>query len=209
MELFSCSTNDGTLNEIEIKRIIKKDLLYLQTFDIHAYKRLEKELDKISILSSNEQKLLGTLTSLRNIIENNHKLYCLLKGNIIIGILKIGYKNLYLYDKENLQYNTCLCVLDFYIHENFRRQGLGFKLFNYMLKDNNVEACDLCYDNPSIYLYQFLKKHFTPNALIKQPNNFVIFSNYFKQIIKNPNSNFKKEENTNVETNGEFLKKGF
>ncbi|ETW36765.1 alpha-tubulin N-acetyltransferase [Plasmodium falciparum Tanzania (2000708)] len=51
-----------------------------------------------------------------------------------------------------------------------------------MLKDNDISAFCLCYDNPSYKLQNFLKKYFSPCVLIKQPNHFVIFSNYFKNV---------------------------
>lgn len=55
--------------------------------------------------------------------------------NIIIGLLKIGYKNLYLTDEKNQTYQTTpLCILDFYIHDSLQRRGYGHTLFDYMLQ---------------------------------------------------------------------------
>ncbi|KNG75680.1 hypothetical protein PFMG_01844 [Plasmodium falciparum IGH-CR14] len=131
----------------------------------NTVKMFQKQVDEIACLSSKEQKLCGTLTSINNIINENYTIY------------QIGEKNLYLYDKIKLHYGKY-----FYILEKFQKRGLGIKLFNFMLKDNDISAFCLCYDNPSYKLQNFLKKYFSPCVLIKQPNHFVIFSNYFKNV---------------------------
>ncbi|CRG99460.1 alpha-tubulin N-acetyltransferase, putative [Plasmodium relictum] len=167
------------LKKLDIRKYTKNELLYLRDYNSISFQKLEKEIEEIGLLSSRDQRLYSSLTSISNIINQNYTLYCLIMENNIIGILKIGEKNLYLYDKKNLHYQKCTCVLDFYILKNFQKRGLGIKLFNFMLKDNNITPSKLCYDNPSNKLLNFLKKYFSPCDLIKQPNNFVIFSEYF------------------------------
>ncbi|CRG96796.1 alpha-tubulin N-acetyltransferase, putative [Plasmodium gallinaceum] len=188
------------LKKLDIKKYTKNDLLYLRDYSSFSFQKLEKEIEEIGRLSSEDQKLYGTLTSINNIIDQNYTLYCLIIENNLIGILKIGSKNLYLYDKKNLHYQRCTCVLDFYILNNFQKMGLGIKLFNFMLKDNNIAPSKLCYDNPSKKLQNFLKKYFSPCNLIKQPNNFVIFSEYFDSSLEYFNRNYANIENRNENT---------
>ncbi|CAX64236.2 alpha-tubulin N-acetyltransferase [Plasmodium falciparum NF54] len=171
-----------TFNHIDIKKYTREDLLYLRNTNNVLFKMFQKQVDEIACLSSKEQKLCGTLTSINNIINENYTIYCLIHTDGLIGFIKIGEKNLYLYDKIKLHYGKCTCVLDFYILEKFQKRGLGIKIFNFMLKDNDISAFCLCYDNPSYKLQNFLKKYFSPCVLIKQPNHFVIFSNYFKNV---------------------------
>lgn len=53
----------------------------------------------------------------------------------MIGILKIGMKKLFLYDKQNkLVIATPMCVLDFFVIDNRQRSGFGKMLFDYMLE---------------------------------------------------------------------------
>ncbi|SCQ16236.1 alpha-tubulin N-acetyltransferase, putative [Plasmodium ovale] len=150
----------------EIKKFDRRDLLHLKNYDFPSYRLLEEDVEEIGLLSSKDQKLTGSLTSLNNIMEKNYTLY-------------IGTKDLYLYEEKKLHYRRCTCVLDFYIRARFQKRGLGIKLFNFMLTDNATSPSSLCYDNPSTKLQNFLKKHFAPRCLIKQPNNFVIFGEYF------------------------------
>ena len=62
----------------------------------------------------------------------------------------MGYKKLFLRDKFfNYHEVTPLCVLDFYVHESTQRQGIGKKLFDYMLKFEKKTPQELAYDRPS------------------------------------------------------------
>ena len=52
------------------------------------------------------------------------------------------------------------CVLDFYVHESLQRQGVGLRLFEFMLENENLPAHKYAYDRPSPKLLGFLRKHF-------------------------------------------------
>lgn len=53
----------------------------------------------------------------------------------VIGILKIGPKQLFLHSRKGkLLITTPMCVLDFYVVENRQRSGFGKKLFDFMLE---------------------------------------------------------------------------
>lgn len=54
---------------------------------------------------------------------------------VVVGLLKMGWKKLYLYNKKGSQKEAQVyCLLDFYIHESRQRHGYGIKLMEYMLK---------------------------------------------------------------------------
>lgn len=53
----------------------------------------------------------------------------------VIGILKMGWKNLYLYDKTGSRSEAMVyCLMDFYIHDPKQRKGYGKRLVEYMLQ---------------------------------------------------------------------------
>ena len=53
----------------------------------------------------------------------------------IVGILKVGRKRLFVYDRHGHQWEmNPVCVLDFYVHESRQRMGCGRRLFDFMLK---------------------------------------------------------------------------
>lgn len=67
-----------------------------------------------------------------------------------IGILKVGSKRLFVRNRTgDIVEMTPLSVLDFYVHESVQRGGHGKDIFQYMLKNENVEAKKLAYDRPS------------------------------------------------------------
>ncbi|KAI8918282.1 touch receptor neuron protein Mec-17-domain-containing protein [Powellomyces hirtus] len=101
------------------------------------------------------------------------------RGSAAIGIVKVGIKSLFLVDEygRHLQVSP-LCVLDFYVHEDFQRQGCGRKLFDYMLTIEMQRPGHLAYDRPSPKLTAFLKKHYGLSEYIHQPNNFVVYKEY-------------------------------
>lgn len=52
----------------------------------------------------------------------------------VIGLLKTGSKNLFLFDEMGEHYQLqARCILDFYVHESRQRMGLGNTLYQYML----------------------------------------------------------------------------
>lgn len=79
----------------------------------------------------------------------------------VTGLLKIGTKNLYVFDENGeTKQVPAQCVLDFYIHESRQRAGLGREMFELMLQRENVEARKLAIDRPSDKLIAFLRKHY-------------------------------------------------
>lgn len=81
----------------------------------------------------------------------------------VIGILKVGTKNLFIYDMHGVQHEMApLCVLDFYVHESRQRQGCGRKLFDFMLA---VRAKCVNSSHPSfaLFLRSLLAMFLPPN----------------------------------------------
>lgn len=139
-------------------------------------------LDRMGAASSSAQGLSTTITTAQKFFSSNHRIVIKATGDKVLGILKVGYKKLFLRDKFfNYHEVTPLCVLDFYVHESTQRQGIGKKLFDYMLKFEKKTPQELAYDRPSPKLIGFLKKHFGLVNYVKQNNNFVVFDEFFAE----------------------------
>ena len=97
----------------------------------------------------------------------------------LIGLLKVGHKNLYMYDARGAMQHLPkqLCVLDFYVDEEYQRLGVGRSLFEGMLGHEEAEAPRLAYDRPSPKLLGFLRKHYGLTEYTPQTNNYVLFEN--------------------------------
>lgn len=128
-------------------------------------------------------------------MSSEHRLYLKVDSKSVLGLLKVGEKNLFYHDNMgNIKELHPLCVLDFYVHESMQRMGVGKvmlnilsvclnellkELFEKMLQTENVSPAQLAYDRPSPKLIGFLKKHYGLMSYIPQNNNFVIFNQYF------------------------------
>uniref|UniRef100_A0A915PS70 Alpha-tubulin N-acetyltransferase n=1 Tax=Setaria digitata TaxID=48799 RepID=A0A915PS70_9BILA len=153
---------------------------------------VEKTINSMGALSTAAQGLKRVLTTYDKIInsDDGQVLYLLWRKNpnnenssIIIGLLKIGYKNLYLMDPSMRSFQVApLCVLDFYVHDTLQRQGYGHTLFNYMLQQENSSAENVAIDKPSQSLLQFMKKHYGLNEPLWQVTNFVVYPPFFENL---------------------------
>ncbi|GAB1606993.1 alpha-tubulin N-acetyltransferase 1-like isoform X2 [Argonauta hians] len=142
-------------------------------------------IDKLGCASAKAQGLRIPVTSSTKMLNTSNIIY-LLKDELnrangaAIGFLKIGFKTLFVYDKDQAIHELDpMCVLDFYIHESRQRQGFGKELFDYMLKDTGLQPCQLAIDRPSFKFTSFLKKHYNLVSSIPQSNNFVIYHGFF------------------------------
>ena len=87
----------------------------------------------------------------------------------IVGILKVGWKRLFVYDRHGQQWEmNPLCVLDFYVHESRQRMGCGRRLFDFMLKvsgfllllyaeSKSLSSLTLCCKNVAFFFDFMLK----------------------------------------------------
>ena len=87
----------------------------------------------------------------------------------VIGMLKVGRKKLFLLDQAGKPNEMSpMCVLDFYVTEKRQRTGCGKKLFETMLRREEVEPKYLAVDRPSEKLISFLRKHYGLANIIPQ-----------------------------------------
>ena len=128
---------------------------------VPGYKLYVKEiLDTMGYLSSKAQNLQTVITSTNRFFPSNHTLFIKADKNKVFGYIKVGPKKLFLRDRLfNYHERKTLWVLDFYVYDNFRRKGIGKKLFDYMLNLENTEPDLLAYDRPTLRLLAFLKKN--------------------------------------------------
>ena len=139
-------------------------------------------VNKMGIGSYKAQGLGQPVTSSYSLRGTNHTLYIICDNHKKIkGILKIGYKKLFIHDLTH-QYTemTPLCVLDFYVHESCQRKGIGKYLFQFMLKSQNTEPRLLAYDAPSPKLLNFLSKYYGLKSFTPQNCAFVVYHDYFQ-----------------------------
>lgn len=128
------------------------------------------------------------ITSSEKFFGSNQRILLKCEGNQCIGFIKVGNKNLFIYNQNGeIKEINPLCVLDFYVHESCQRSGYGKELFTFMLQSENIEAKDLGFDRPSEKFISFLKKHFNLTDYVPQNNNFVVFNDYFyhKKLLNN------------------------
>ncbi|XP_041368800.1 alpha-tubulin N-acetyltransferase-like [Gigantopelta aegis] len=147
-------------------------------------------IDKMGEASSKAQGLYTIITGGRKLELSEHLLYIMKDAGAnngkgaVIGILKVGHKKLFVYDKNGVQHEMQPhCVLDFYVHESRQRMGCGKQLFEFMLKDRNVNPLHLAVDKPSHKFLSFLAKHYNLRTEIPQMNNFVVYDGFFSQKL--------------------------
>lgn len=143
-------------------------------------------LDKMGVVSAKAQQLPVAITSAAKLRNSDHIVYILTdsEGNkghgTVVGILKVGCKKLFVYDLSGSQWEMePLCVLDFYVHESKQRTGCGKFLFDYMLKDQQVNPQHLALDQPSESFLSFMCKHYGLDNIIPQINSFVVYDSFF------------------------------
>ncbi|KAI8840368.1 touch receptor neuron protein Mec-17-domain-containing protein [Chytriomyces cf. hyalinus JEL632] len=129
--------------------------------------------------NSNEDDGLESSNNIDASLEHHDERAVYLPPSQVVGLLKIGVKNLFVSDEYGRQIQiSLLCVLDFYIHDSVQRCGYGKRLFEYMLETEQTTAAKLAYDRPSPRMMSFLKKHYTLHDFISQANNFIIFKQF-------------------------------
>ncbi|XP_075962260.1 alpha-tubulin N-acetyltransferase 1 isoform X1 [Anarhichas minor] len=143
-------------------------------------------IDELGRASAKAQQLPASITSASKLQFQRHQLYLLKDGEsnggrgVVVGFLKVGYKKLFLLDRQGVHIEAePLCVLDFYIAENFQRHGYGLELFDFMLQHKNLEPVLMAYDRPSPKFLSFLAKHYCLTPSVPQANNFVVFQGFF------------------------------
>lgn len=146
-------------------------------------------VDDMGRASAVAQELKSPITSAEKLSRSDHAVYLMTEKIsrdcfIAVGLLKMGWKNLYLFEKNGSrsvdEAIPVYCLLDFYTHETRQRRGYGVKLVKYMLNDNKTQARRLAVDQPTYQLLRFLRKHFGLYKLVDQGNKFTIFEEFFE-----------------------------
>ncbi|XP_040574715.1 alpha-tubulin N-acetyltransferase-like [Lepeophtheirus salmonis] len=139
-------------------------------------------LDEMGKASALAQGLNHVVTSSEKLRHSEEQVvYILVLHSRVAGLLKVGRKNLFLLDKSGkLNEKFPLCILDFYVAESLQRSGLGNKLFQAMLKDQeDIHPRFLAIDRPSPKLISFFAKHYQLIQNIPQVNHYHIFQGFF------------------------------
>ena len=143
---------------------------------------LASTVDAMAMLSCRAQRLAEPISTAEKLHSNpGQRLYMMFDqaAHLAVGILKVGRKHLFIMDVARQHEIEPLCVLDFYVHESRQRSGFGRELFEHVLRAEGVEPHRLAYDRPSPKLLGFLRKHYGLSRYTPQPNNFVLFADYF------------------------------
>ncbi|CAO4385543.1 unnamed protein product [Caenorhabditis nigoni] len=167
-----------------IQRLEKADLL---KYSPKRYWAVAKSIDTLGEMSSKFHGWKRIITMYEKIIDHDEdqSVYILwdkVDGNksVLKGILRVGYKTLYLTDNEQNQYmEKAMCILDFFIVPTEQRSGNGFKMFDAMLKAENVSVEQCAFDKPSAALRQFLEKYYDQKEPVMQSNKYAVFPNFF------------------------------
>lgn len=158
---------------------MRDDRVYIQNFVAQILNDLGKQ-------SASMQGLKRPMTSADKLMMSNNNCIYLIKDEnaemgrgLVFGLLKIGKKKLYLYDKRNVLVTTSpICVLDFYVTREYQRKGCGKELFDFMLQDTGSKVNNLAIDGPSPKMINFLLKHYGLH-LQRQANNFSVDESFF------------------------------
>lgn len=78
-----------------------------------------------------------------------------------------------------------MCVLDFYVRQDFRRIGVGKVLFEVVIREEGIPHPSLlAFDRPSLSLRNFLSRHYHLSSFQSQTCNMVVFDEFYRQITK-------------------------
>lgn len=153
--------------------------------DLTKHEKLRTILDDLGQKSAKAQSLGSPITSFGQMTTGDHQTVYVLRdaksSSAVLGFIKVGYKPLFIMDKNGNQFETRpICVLDFYVMENYQRKGCGRRLFEFMLQDLTLHPAQLAIDRPSGKFTAFLRKHYNLVSTVPQVNNFVIFDGFFR-----------------------------
>uniref|UniRef100_A0A9J2P4T3 Alpha-tubulin N-acetyltransferase n=1 Tax=Ascaris lumbricoides TaxID=6252 RepID=A0A9J2P4T3_ASCLU len=157
--------------------------------------RLYSAIDELALLSAKAMQLRQPLTTCEKLVSADNVLYLLWEKDEqtsmsrLLGMLKVGRKQLFLYDRQMKTYEgELMALLDFYVHFSLQRQGYGKKLFDFMLQCERVSAHEVALDNPTVTLLAFMAKHYGLTDAVWQNTNFVVFPQLFDTITTDDGS---------------------
>eukprot|EP00455_Lapot_gusevi_P012221 TRINITY_DN1573_c0_g2_i1.p1 TRINITY_DN1573_c0_g2~~TRINITY_DN1573_c0_g2_i1.p1 ORF type:complete len:217 (+),score=52.63 TRINITY_DN1573_c0_g2_i1:109-759(+) len=157
----------------------------LPATQVQQFQEIVDELGKESAKAQG----YSVITSFSKFMASQHHLYLYCEDTTVVGLLKVGHVHLFIYDDSGgIHEIEPLCVLDFYVHSTQQRSGIGKRLFDFMLQNEQVSAWQLGYDRPSPKLIGFLNKHFSLSQYTPQANKFVVFKQFFLNQSKQERS---------------------
>lgn len=148
-------------------------------------------VDAMGHASAKAQGLGAVITTTAKLVSSDHRLYLAVSSDrvTLLGLLKVGPKHLFIRNESGVVKEIDpLCVLDFYVSEACQRQGIGQRMFEYMLAREGQSAVSLGYDRPSPKFIAFLAKHYGLRDYTPQANNFVVFKQYFAHSGSGPSA---------------------
>ena len=183
----------------------------LARFEGEAQTLVTSILDSYGARSAEAQCIRQPMTSATKLAESDgHRLYLSCDGKRVTGFLKVGTKHLYTYDRQGKVHEMDpTCALDFYVHDDCQRQGLGLALcraflevsalhvrpatlrflastashatlpFSLKLQAEGLEMRMVAWDKPTASSLALLAKHFGMSRFVHQPNNFAVFDEYY------------------------------
>ena len=158
---FSFPLND--LMKLEQNGIIILDSLKCKNNKING---LNEIIDLLGIASSKAQQLSVPISSFNKLQISNHRIYLKINNEKVIGFIKVGKKDLF-YRHLNGKFTEMqpLCVLDFYVHESYQRNGYGKIIFEKNISALNGEN-SIATDLQSFAAGTYLVSLFENNQLI-------------------------------------------
>jgi len=194
-----------------LKDIFKNEINKITSNDLKAgsdqlviTNRIGEVINALGVLSAYAQNLKLPITSLEKLQKTSDQtIYILVDLNTgkgrAIGFLKIGFKDLYLFDSSGHRHfeEKTSVILDFFIHNSFQRRGCGKKLFDHMLKEEHLDIKKVCVDKPSTKMLSFLNKNYNLVETIEQGNNFVLYRGFFGKEPEPENKNRRREKEVN------------
>ncbi|XP_015042475.2 alpha-tubulin N-acetyltransferase 1 isoform X1 [Drosophila pseudoobscura] len=156
---------------------------------LDATSKMSEIIDRLGELSATSQGLSKPVTTAQRLrMSENQTIYLLADteaghNGAVTGLLKVGNKDLYLFDEagQTRKVERAPSILDFYVHESRQRTGLGKRLFETMLREENWTPLKCSVDRPSEKLLAFFGKHYGLVRTIPQSNNFVLYEGYFNE----------------------------
>ncbi|XP_077536015.1 alpha-tubulin N-acetyltransferase 1-like isoform X2 [Haemaphysalis longicornis] len=162
-----------------------------RSYPSNVQERLGLVIDALGEASCAAQGLPAPVTSTLRLQGSGHRIYILVEptagGGIVLGLLKVGFKQLFLRDEHSrLRQGRPLCLLDFYVHQSRQRQGWGRRLFDRMAETEQVAASKLAIDQPSEKMLAFMERHFGLTQPLPQSNHFAVFPGFFETPVEQP-----------------------
>jgi alpha-tubulin N-acetyltransferase 1 len=139
-------------------------------------------INQLGLASSRAQGLSHIITTYSSFAGSDMKLYILTTdgGKKALGFVKVGVRNLFLWDRKGVQHEKkLLCLLDFFTVQTCQRKGYGKKMIDAMLEDCGLQMKQMPIDRPSSLCLSFMKKHFGLSSFLPQANNYVVFDEFW------------------------------